>query len=59
MTKKKKAIYKYKHWDAFTQVDDIIEELESLYIDGWKVVSHNQNPYGMSVILLRKPALEL
>jgi hypothetical protein len=44
--------YKYLSWSAQTHMEVIMAELENL-ADKWKIISHSQNMYGMSVILER------
>ncbi len=46
--------YKYEHWHSNINMEKILKDLEKLYKKGWIVISHNQNVYGMSVILTRR-----
>lgn len=49
-----KNIYRFEDWSGETRIDEAMERLGQLYKEGWEVVSHAQNAYGMSVILKRR-----
>ena len=51
--KKSKKIYKYIHWEQGETILKVMEDLEKLYNQGWGMISYNQGPYGMSVIIKR------